>query len=93
MNACEKMQIAKINLRPGRGRDLKTLTDMALRELRAERHRWICNFNVETDSKDEYKLWGSFNTLCQARIFQHNAKIICGVELIITDRKTGIRIA
>lgn len=93
MNACEKMQIAKMNLRPCRGRDLKTLTDMALRELRVERNSWAFNFDVEDNTEAGYMLWGRFGSLRQARIFQHRAKIMYGVELIVTDVKTGIRVA
>lgn len=47
MNACEKMQIAKMTLRPGRGRNLKTLTDMALKEMRKERNSIPCPYVVE----------------------------------------------
>lgn len=42
MNACEKMQIAKMNLRPGRGRSMENLTRMALEEMRRKRSLFIC---------------------------------------------------
>lgn len=37
MNACEALQIVKMNLRSGRGRDIATLTRLALQKLRKER--------------------------------------------------------
>lgn len=92
MNSCEKMQIAKINLRPGRGRDLKTLTDIALRELRAERKCYGFKYDVVDEAGGMYNLLGQFGSLRQARFWQLRVKALYGLDLKVLDTKTLVRI-
>lgn len=86
------MQIAKMNLRPGRGRSIKALTILALQTLRSERNGKWHPYAVESTDPDEYEPLGLFSSLRQARFCQLRAMHLQGVECIVTDWQTGLRI-
>lgn len=92
MNACEQIQIAKMNLRPGRGRDLKTKTDMALKEMRKERNSILCPYVVEVW---HWSVGVVDRILCitlrEARFQQLRAKVLHkDCEATVFDSKTMV---
>ena len=92
MNACEPMQIAKLNLRSGRGRTLKTKTDMALRRLRRDRRGDCDVYSVEMiDETGDVVLYGNTDSLRQARFWQLRI-MHGGGECGVFDLRTGIQI-
>ena len=94
MNACEKMLIAKMNLRPGRGRDLKAKTDMALIEMRRERNYTSCPYVVEVWHWSVGVVDRVYCTTWNgARFQQLRAYHLHGCKATVLDSKTGICVA
>lgn len=92
MNACEKMQIARMNLRAGRGRSIEYLTEEALRQLRRTRKADFGLFSVEViDITGLPVLCNNTNSLHQARFWQLRI-MQKGVTCAVFDNKTGIQI-
>ena len=87
MNACEKMQIARLNLRAGRGRSLADQTRIALKQLRRERNTRVATYVVMIDGAS----CACTYSLRQARLWQlRSARNGC--ECGVYDSKTGIQI-
>ena len=92
MNSCEKMQIANLNLKAGRGRSLETKIKMALQKLRRERRGYSHAFSVEViDETGLPMLYDSTNSLRQARFWQLR-NISAGWECGVFDTRTGLQI-
>ena len=95
MNSCEKMQIARMNLRPGRGRDLSHLTRLALQTLRQRRQFMPEPYALEDLNRIPtlYEVkYGTLDTLKKARFHQLRARQLYGLELAVVDSRTRIRL-
>lgn len=91
MNSCEKIQIAKLNLKPCRGRSVEYFTRVALQRMRAERNNDSMPFAL-VDAENRKIEYGTVGNLRKARFEQLRAKALHGVNMIVCDRKTMIQI-
>lgn len=90
MNACEALQLAQMNLRPGRGRSLDDLTRMALKKLRADRQRQMVTFYIDTEDGYRYAISGTLRDALWARC---KLRLALGLNGEILDAFTLIRVA
>lgn len=90
MNACEPLQIAQMNLRPGRGRSIEHLTALALQQLRFVRKQteglW---FSIVSEDGHRRDVCGTFRAALLARC---KMRLELGVQCEVLDGQTQIQL-
>lgn len=92
MNACEALQIAKLNLRPYRGKSVAHQTRLHLERMRAERKQMHTPFAL-VDAENRRLTYGNCTTLRKAVFEKLRAKLLYGIDMIVCDSRTLIQLA